>query len=148
METKQSLQKKIESACERMIAEQPCLLKRQLNERTITARLALHLQKEVGKEYFVDCEYSKMRREDSDRDVPKALINWPDKTRVYPDIIIHKRTPDSRNNLAVIEAKWRKGDREAENETEKVRAYIDDPNLKYQYGFILILDEPLHLIPI
>jgi hypothetical protein len=146
METEQSLYTKICRACNDLQNERPSLLDRRLNERTVTATIAFFLQMYFGDSYFVDCEYSKMR-DGSGIDIPKKLRNWP-KERVYPDIIVHKRTPDDRNNLAIIEAKWGQSERRLINEEEKVMAYMTEPTLKYHFGFILVLDTPLSIRPI
>jgi hypothetical protein len=148
IETEQTVLKKIRKACSELLLEVPTLLERELHERTITARLALYLQPKFGGVYFVDCEYSRMFDPAKGKDVPKAAMNWP-KSRIYPDIIIHKRTPDNKDNLAVIEAKWQKNsEREPVNEEDKVRVYMTETKLRYEFGFILIINDGLIVTPV
>jgi len=90
-----------------------CLVKRDLNERSIQFKLATYLQV-LFKENDVDCEYNGDTSKENDI---KALniakdeinkINKPnskeDSYRISPDIIIHKRGSND-FNLVVIEIK-------------------------------------------
>ena len=82
------------------------LLEHDLNERTISHSLAVHLKKWFGP-WDVDCEYNRDMNLIKRLSFPRGDINWDDteaKT-VYPDIIIHKR--GSRDNIVVIEMKKR-----------------------------------------
>src|SRR5947208_15951666 len=85
-------------------AREQYLLDCGLNERTISHRLAIHLQ-ERFKEWDVDCEYNRHLDATKILDLPRDGISWDDtegKT-VFPDIIVHKRGPGP--NLLVIEMK-------------------------------------------
>jgi hypothetical protein len=126
----------VQRACRDLQRMDGHLLEQELHERTLTARLAHHLQKGLGRSYFVDCEYNKMA-DGSGIDIPKRLVNWPSKTgRVLPDIIVHQRTSQVSGNLAVIEAKWKPEERDTE--CEKIRAYMTEEKLKYQHGYFLL----------
>jgi hypothetical protein len=130
---------------------EPFILRENLNERTISHKLAEYLQKAFP-DYDVDCEYNKMP---CDRD-PKEYVN---KTldldaegiesddekgiTVYPDIIVHKRGSNE-NNYLVIEVKKkefaetkRKGKQETYKEFDfrKLKAYTK--HLNYTYGIYL-----------
>ncbi|RZD14205.1 MAG: hypothetical protein EVJ47_05925 [Candidatus Acidulodesulfobacterium ferriphilum] len=114
------------------------MLKNNLNERSITHKLAEYIQKYFS-DYNVDCEYNRMpnkRNNNGEAEakfIPKELNLSVSKTRsnddkgttVYPDIIIHKRG-SNKSNLIVIEAKKKA------NVTKKLRLKVSDL-------FILIL---------
>lgn len=131
------------------------------NERSITHRLAYHLEKHLRQKYnveklSVDCEYN---RETNKPDKAKRIgpvineisrqlrkeSNRPsfDDTKgrtVFPDIIIHERGED--NNLLVIEAKKEK--EPSESDSLKLCSFTDpDGAFHYSYGvFIgLVFDE-------
>ena len=87
------------------------LLDIDVNERSMTHRLAEHLQKEFpSEEWFVDCEYNRHFKRQKKLLKPPNLFSsdehWRslDAPTVYPDIIVHKRMTDE-ENLLVIEAK-------------------------------------------
>ena len=92
-----------------------------LREEGISHQLACKIS-QLFKPYNVDCEYSKQPggndKKNSDGDT------------VRPDIIIHKRGPNT-DNLAVIEVKWgsNKG-----NDDEKVSKYR---NQNYTFGVVI-----------
>ena len=93
------------------------LLKHDINERSITHKLAEYVQKYFS-DYNVDCEYNRMPEKSNNNGeaetkfIPKELhlnvskISSDDDkgTTVYPDIIIHKRGSND-SNLIVIEVK-------------------------------------------
>jgi hypothetical protein len=108
------------------------LLEFNLNERTISHRLALHLQRTLP-EWDVDCEYN--RNEDTIKtlELPKNHIPWNDleaKT-VFPDIIVHKRGPGP--NVLVIEMK--KVGLSPDFDYQKLRAYKSE--LGYAYACLI-----------
>lgn len=89
---------------------EPKLFSFRINERTLTQRLSLYLQKRFGIELSVDCEYNRMWEDDADivKRLPwgKEPI-WTDDDEgrtVYPDVIVHIRGEPLANLLA-IEAK-------------------------------------------
>jgi len=107
------------------------LIDKNANERSITHKLAEHLQKEFPY-WHVDCEYNRYGNE------TKKLLN---SERVFPDIIIHHRGKDE--NLVVIEAK-KQFDRSSistKKDEKKLKKFSEDPHYKYQYAFLLIISE-------
>jgi hypothetical protein len=112
--------KSIESAYKKLIKEDGYLLEVDANERSITHRLAIHLES-FFPGYDVDCEYNR------DGIVPKRLPGFKEKVdtddtnavTVFPDIIIHRR--GKRENIVVIEAK--KLSNRDESDEEKLRLY-------------------------
>lgn len=96
--------KHLNSAYRRLLAEDRLLLELDANERSMTHKLAEHLQVELP-EWDVDCEYNR------DGVDPKRLAGLIVEARtdddqgrtVFPDIVVHHR--NTTDNLAVIEAK-------------------------------------------
>ena len=96
---------KIEEALEKLKDKDFVLLKNDLNERTISHRLAIYIE-DIFTEYDVDCEYNKIPEGSKNLDIIPRKGSVDDDTKavtVYPDIIVHKRDTD--NNFMVIEIK-------------------------------------------
>jgi hypothetical protein len=118
------------------------LIKMDLNERSITHKLAEHLQRNFPC-FDVDCEYNKDTVEGCVKkiisDIPKDTIEWEDtkSKTVYPDIIIHKRGK-CECNILVIEAKKA---RNTPHDFDKMKliAYTKG-KLNYQFGLFLVFD--------
>ena len=130
------------------------ILRENLNERTLSHKLAEYLQRAFPK-YDVDCEYNKMPKEDAKEYVNKTLDLDVEGTEsddekgvtVYPDIVVHKRG-NNENNYLVIEVKKkqyaeqkRRGGQETYKEFDfrKLEAYTK--HLKYAYGIYLEFDK-------
>lgn len=94
------------------------MLSENLNERTITHKLAEYFQK-YFQDYNVDCEYNRMMK--GEEYITKKLnlkiedIKTNDTTQktVFPDIIIHKRGNNS-DNFMVIEVKKEENNKDKE----------------------------------
>jgi hypothetical protein len=117
------IQERILRAVQAVMDRDDYLFRHDLNERSITHRFAVHLQREFPG-WDVDCEYNR------DHDVRKELDLPPkndiasddlDATTVFPDIIIHHRGTDE--NLAVIEVKKSTSTRNDEWDMAKLRAF-------------------------
>jgi hypothetical protein len=146
-----------EAAFDKFKADEKDILENDLNERTITHKLAEHLKNSFwakGYEYDVDCEYNRMRKEtmDANSDYVTKRLNLRElpgdhynSTQVFPDIIIHIRNDNEANYLIVEFKKTNYADQariEDENgnvietyrqfDKRKIRAYIT--RLHYQYG--------------
>jgi hypothetical protein len=94
------------------MAKEPKLFSFKINERTLTQRLAFHLQLIAGRELSVDCEYNRMwvGGKDLQKQLPwsrEVIWNDDDEARtVYPDILVHVRGVEgAAGNALVIEAK-------------------------------------------
>jgi len=113
-------------------AREQYLLDNDLNERTISHRLAIHLQYRFH-EWDVDCEYNRHLDATKILDLPRDGISWDDtqgKT-VFPDIIVHKRGLGP--NLLVIEMK--KSGPSANFDYQKLTAYKSQ--IGYTYACFL-----------
>ncbi|PLY03489.1 MAG: hypothetical protein C0622_04300 [Desulfuromonas sp.] len=75
-----------------------------VNERSITHRLAVYLERHFPG-WNVDCEYNRDFEDPKRMDLQRRNIDSADTqaTTVFPDIIVHKRGTDQ--NLVVIEMK-------------------------------------------
>ena len=95
------------------------LLQEDLNERTISHRFAIHLQK-VFERFHVDCEYNRAHGRPKQLRIPQEDVSWEDtegKT-VFPDIIVHVR------GKGPVEMK--KFGRNISFDEEKLRGYCVD----------------------
>jgi hypothetical protein len=133
------VRKAVLKSLERVKCNDTDLLRFDVNERSITHRLAVYLGEEISGDWDVDVEYNRegenevsksvsmgnFRSEISDDIDPEDL----DAKTVYPDIIVHTRG-EQHENLLVIEAK--KSGRSGEYDREKINAYKCD--LHYEHG--------------
>ncbi|WP_412983939.1 hypothetical protein [Pontimicrobium sp. IMCC45349] len=121
-----------------------------INERTVSHRLALHLNEHFAEtDYNVDIEYNRIREEYGNiEDVGNLMgkkLHWENSDEasgensrfVFPDIIVHKR--DKHDNLIEIEIKmaWKNGKKQYD--LDKINQYMDE--LKYQFGVYIELSE-------
>lgn len=118
------------------------LLEVDVNERTITARLALYLQTELPN-WHVDCEYNR------DGIEPKRLGHLdldpkPEDTEartVFPDIVVHER--GTSNNYLVLELKKTSNTVPRTIDFTKLRGYRSQ--LRYEHAVfieVLVGNEP------
>lgn len=125
---------RLQIAIDRFMEADRWLLQVSASERSVSHRLALHLQA-VFRDWHVDCEYNRIGAARKAIDIPKDPIAWDDteaKT-VFPDIIVHQRGQDGLNVL-VIEMK--KDDApKAEFDRTKLRAFVLD--LSYEFAVFL-----------
>jgi hypothetical protein len=116
------------------------LLAVDINERSITHRIAMYLQDEFS-DWDVDAEYNR------DHDRIKAVRLEPQDvksndtcgTTVFPDIIVHRRGTDE--NLLVVEAKKR-GRIGTGRDKQKLEAYTlprEEGGLGYAHGVHIVL---------
>lgn len=126
------------------------LLDIDVNERTITHKLAEYLQNQFPS-YDVDCEYNRYEKytkrirskKNRSLDISKFKkyqienLIWEDKNAltIYPDIIIHKRK-SPHNNLLVIEVKKSSNNIGEDFDIEKIEELMEPP---YNYKFGLFL---------
>ena len=121
-----------------------------INERTVSHRLALHLNEHFSEtDYNVDIEYNRIREEygniDDVGNLMSKKLNWENSDEasgensrfVFPDIIVHKR--DKHDNLIEIEIKmaWKNGKKKYD--LAKINQYMLE--LKYQFGIYIELSE-------
>jgi len=109
-----------------------------VNERSVSARLAIHLQHHFP-DWHVDCEYNRLG-EDIKR-LPRAEETRTDETEgrtIYPDIIVHRRGKAA--NLLVIEVK-KDGNDDTVRDVEKLKGLTyPDGGYAYRCGLHLTFD--------
>ena len=116
------------------------LLKEDVNERSITHKLAEYIQQQFPN-WNVDCEYNKIGVIIKKLHGIRECSNNRSTDKVYPDIIIHKR--NQTENLVVIAVK--KGVNGQECDKQKLIMFTSEEDYKYFLGLFIIfnkLDEP------
>ena len=109
----------------RMAVQNAHLFDIDVNERTLTQRLATYLQDEFP-DWNVDCEYNR------DGTVPKRLQALKRRRKnVFPDIIVHRRGAAG-PNLLVVEAK-KSTDLNADNQALD---YLKLSAYKEEFGYV------------
>ncbi|WP_213770653.1 hypothetical protein [Bradyrhizobium sp. dw_78] len=129
---------KVIGALGEFYARETYLLGKDVGERTLTHRLAVHLERRFGG-WDVDCDYNRL----GDRRLllPKGSIVSTDDDlgkSVYPDIVVHRRTVPE--NLLAIEIRKAVNHQPPEHDRHKLRA-LTDPHLWFAYriGLFLVL---------
>jgi hypothetical protein len=126
------------SAIETFVASEQELFTLDVNERSLTARLAIHLQ-HCFPEWHVDCEYNRLG--DRIKRLPppeETSTNDRQGRTIYPDIIVHRR--GERANLLVIEVKKHDND-DTDRDIEKLTGLTSpDGEYAYRHGIHLIID--------
>ncbi len=142
---------KVQSAKAKFLQWDSDLLEINVNERTMTHKLAEYLQQEfVG--WNVDCEYNRNINDEKwlpqppEGTVGREFWQDSDAKTVFPDIIVHQRRTNT--NILVIEAKKSSNrDRGAWDET-KLRAFKNPPYNYLASLFVKFLVAPDHGIEI
>lgn len=125
---------KTELAIEMLLRDDFYLLSNNLNERSITHKLAEHIQVQFP-EWHVDCEYNKNHDQVKSIHLEAQTTDNTDTdaTTVYPDIIIHRRGFDQ--NLLVVEVKKSTNPNNGNFDKKKIEGYIRD--IQYQCALFL-----------
>src|SRR5260370_14974328 len=129
---------KFVAALAEFYAHETLLLERDLGERTLTHRLAVHLEKQFPG-WDVDCDYNRLG--ERTLRLPKGTVVSTDDhlgKSVYPDIVVHQR--EIPNNLLAIEVRNAANHQPPEHDQHKLRA-LTDPHLWFAYwiGVYLVL---------
>jgi hypothetical protein len=127
---------KVVTALAEFYARETHLFEHDLGERTLTHRLAVHLEKQFAA-WDVDCDYSRLG--ERTLRLPKGTIVSTDDRNaksVYPDIVVHHRAvPD---NLLAIEVRKASNHQPPEHDQQKLRA-LTDPHLWFAYRIGVLL---------
>jgi hypothetical protein len=101
---KKKIKEAVDVSLNTLIIKDKDLLVFDVNERSITHKLALYLEQHFSN-WHIDCEYNRNMFDPKVIDLyPRTVgIDDTNATTVYPDIIVHKR--GTKNNLLVIEVK-------------------------------------------
>jgi hypothetical protein len=136
----QSELNKVVSALHDFYARETHLLEKDLGERTLTHRLAVHLEKQFPG-WEVDCDYNRLG--ERTLRLPKGTIVSTDDhlgKSVYPDIVVHQR--EIPNNLLALEVRKAANHQPVEHDQHKLQA-LTDPHLWFAYriGVLVILEK-------
>lgn len=136
--TTEDVRSKVEDSIERLIESDAALLNFDVNERSISHRIALYLE-DAFPEWDVDCEYNRIEGDpkrlgeiEKYFDEEASSVRDTEARTVYPDVIVHERT--QKNNLLAIEVKKSNSSAPERADLEKLRGYLEDPSLEYDYG--------------
>ena len=127
-------------ALNRLIENDHQLLSYQVNERSMTHKLAEHLQA-LFPDWNVDCEYNRKRHEDTktlDLRVENTNTDDTEAKTVYPDIIVHRRGSRGRDaNLLVLEIKKSNNLTGRDHDMQKLLAFVKQ--LDYQNAALVTI---------
>ena len=127
---------KVVAALREFYAREIFLFEHDLGERTLTHRLAVHLEKQFAG-FDVDCNYDRLGARTLR--LPHGTIVSTDDhfgKSIYPDIVVHQRAVP--NNLLAIEVRKANNHQPLEHDQQKLRA-LTDPHLWFAYGIGMIL---------
>ncbi len=120
-----TVQHKLCEALKNLAKKDHFLLAHDVNERSITHKLASYLEAEF-QDWDVDCEYNRdgledTKRLDLDNTLPETNATDTNAASVYPDIIVHKRGTST--NLLVVEVKKESNTKGQDWDRRKLCAY-------------------------
>jgi hypothetical protein len=121
---------KVVSAIEQFYGREAYLFEKDVGERTLTHRFAVHLEKQFPG-WEVDCDYDRLG-ERTLRLPHGTIVSTDDHfgKSVYPDIVVHQR--EIPNNLLAIEVRKASNHQPPEHDQHKLRA-MTDPHLWFAY---------------
>jgi hypothetical protein len=129
---------KVVRALTAFYARETHLLEKDLGERVLTHRLAVHLEQQFSG-WDVDCDYNRLgeRR----LKLPKGSIVSTDDNSgksVFPDIVVHRRSVPE--NLLAVELRKAANHQPLDHDRHKLRA-MTDPHLWHAFraGVLLML---------
>src|ERR1700680_377839 len=129
---------KVVTALQEFYAREAFLFEQDLGERTLTHRLAVHLENQFAG-WEVDCNYDRLG-ERTLRLPHGTIVSTDDHLAksVYPDIVVHQR--EIPNNLLAVEVRKASNHQPVEHDRHKLQA-LTDPHLWFAYwiGVYLVL---------
>lgn len=134
---KSQVDEKVESAINKLIEKDSHLLIIDVNERSISHRLALYLQEQFD-DWDVDCEYNRNTDQTKMLNIKKQIQTTVNEIQaddtegktVFPDIIVHIR--GTNDNLLVIEMKKSSSSVSKDFDIKKLEAFADQLGYKYR----------------
>ena len=124
------------TALQALFAHDRILFERDLGERALTHRLAVHVERQFPG-WDVDCEYDRLG--ERTLRLPRGTIVSTDDhlaKSVYPDLVVHQRAVP--NNLLAIEVRKAINHQPIEHDQRKLMA-LTDPHLWFAYWIGLLL---------
>ncbi|MCK4953258.1 hypothetical protein KAS14_05700 [Candidatus Bathyarchaeota archaeon] len=130
--SEEEIMKNVKIALGILLKHDSSLLKNDVNERSISHKLAEYLQRQFP-DWNVDCEYNRKGIEIKLLNKIQECEKHKASDRVNPDIIVHQRGIP--NNLLVIELK--KKDLNSECDIKKLELFTSDEEYAYSLGLFL-----------
>jgi hypothetical protein len=127
---------KLVTALTEFYGHETYILDKDLGERTLTHRLAVHVERQFPG-WEVDCDYNRLG--ERTLRLPRGTIVSTDDTlgkSVFPDIVVHQR--DIPNNLLAIEVRKAFNHQPPEHDQHKLEA-LTDPHLWFAYWIGVLL---------
>ncbi len=127
---------RIVSALADFYAREAHLFEKDLGERTVTHRLAVHVERQFPG-WDVDCDYNRLG--ERTLRLPRGTIVSTDDGNaksVYPDIVVHRRAVPE--NLLAIEVRKASNHQPPEHDQHKLRG-LTDPYLWFAYRIGVLL---------
>jgi hypothetical protein len=127
---------KIAAGLKEFYAREAFLFERDLGERALTHRLAVHLERQFP-DFEVDCDFDRLGARTLN--LPRGSIVSTDDhlgKSTYPDIVVHQRAIP--NNLLAIEVRKVSNHQPVEHDRQKLRA-LTDPHIWFAYWIGVLL---------
>jgi hypothetical protein len=127
---------KVVAALKEFYAHEAFLFEHDLGERTLTHRLALHVERQFP-DFEVDCDFDRLGPRTLN--MPRGSIVSTDDhlgKSIYPDIVVHQRSVP--NNLIAIEVRKAGNHQPLEHDRQKLRA-LTDPHIWFAYWIGVLL---------
>lgn len=121
---------KVVAALKEFYAREAFLFDHDFGERTLTHRLAVHVERQFP-DFDVDCDFDRLGPRTLN--LPRGSIVSTDDhlgKSVYPDITVHQRMVP--NNLLAIEVRKAGNHQPVEHDRQKLRA-LTDPHIWFAY---------------
>lgn len=121
---------KLVAALQEFYAQETFLLDKDLGERTLTHRLAVHMEKHFHG-WEIDCDFNRLG-ERTLRLPHGTIISTDDPLgkSIFPDIVVHQR--EIPNNLLAVEVRKATNHQPIEHDEHKLRA-MTDPGVWFAY---------------
>lgn len=122
------------------LASETDLLEVDVNERSLTHHLAVHIAPYFD-QWHTDCEYNRLGDKVKNLPRPEEFKTYPDETSamtIFPDIIVHRRR--TLYNCAVVEVKKAGNKKGLDLDAEKLRGLTMAGDYDYTVGLHLIID--------
>jgi len=131
------------TALQELFAQDSFLFERDVGERALTHRLAVHVERQFPG-WDVDCDYDRLG-ERTLRLPHGSIVSTDDHLArsVYPDIVVHQRAIP--NNLLAVEVRKAINRQPVEHDQRKLQA-LTDPHLWFAYWIGLLLTLGKHSV--
>ncbi|TQF34917.1 hypothetical protein UNPF46_27185 [Bradyrhizobium sp. UNPF46] len=131
---------KVIAALRDFYAHEGFLFEKDVGERAVTHRFAVHLEKQFSG-WSVDCNYDRLG--ERTLHLPHGTVISTDDhlgKSIYPDVVVHQR--EIPNNLLAVEIRKASNHTPLEHDQHKLRA-LTDVNVWFPYwiGVLLVLDK-------